>query len=334
MAEVGKGDPRWIVDPNRPDTTNVKNWHWKEKDATLWSQNKLSTFFKETDFNSNIYQFKLKDDIVYEGFAHIYNRKGKLFYVVDYGLKLKWKGKNIIKNQTIEGNIEIRDLEYDLSKVEIEFDVETGGKDPFLKKFLEEEVKMKLQNIFKQYRDDLVTKYSNGLILPTESEEVKKGENETIRKKFENYANEQRPIVNNVSVCKIELEEKFEGTGKEFLFKLFVDEAMIRRYTGDNAKCEAKENGKFEIFDGNVHGTFIDITPEDSIRQKWRNKTWPSDHYSVVDIQFIQDNTGTTIKLTQSGVPCAFRTNTQDGWRSYYFNRIKSLTGNTVGYGM
>lgn len=27
MAKWGHGDPRWIVE-ERPDATNVNNWHW------------------------------------------------------------------------------------------------------------------------------------------------------------------------------------------------------------------------------------------------------------------------------------------------------------------
>lgn len=27
MAKWGEGDPRWIVE-DRPDATNVNNWHW------------------------------------------------------------------------------------------------------------------------------------------------------------------------------------------------------------------------------------------------------------------------------------------------------------------
>lgn len=35
------GDPRWIVE-ERPDATNVNNWHWKESNATGWSKDKLN----------------------------------------------------------------------------------------------------------------------------------------------------------------------------------------------------------------------------------------------------------------------------------------------------
>ena len=40
MAKWGEGDPRWIVE-ERPDATNVNNWHWTEKNADGWSKNKL-----------------------------------------------------------------------------------------------------------------------------------------------------------------------------------------------------------------------------------------------------------------------------------------------------
>ena len=40
MAKWGEGDPRWIVE-ERPDATNVNNWHWTEKNADAWSKKKL-----------------------------------------------------------------------------------------------------------------------------------------------------------------------------------------------------------------------------------------------------------------------------------------------------
>ncbi|KAL3208681.1 hypothetical protein MRX96_052493 [Rhipicephalus microplus] len=41
MAKWGEGDPRWIVE-ERPDATNVNNWHWTEKNASYWSKDKLT----------------------------------------------------------------------------------------------------------------------------------------------------------------------------------------------------------------------------------------------------------------------------------------------------
>jgi hypothetical protein len=44
MAKWGEGDPRWIVE-ERPDATNVNNWHWAEKNADTWSKSKLKELF-------------------------------------------------------------------------------------------------------------------------------------------------------------------------------------------------------------------------------------------------------------------------------------------------
>ena len=44
MAKWGEGDPRWIVE-ERPDATNVNNWHWTEKNATPWSKDRLRMLF-------------------------------------------------------------------------------------------------------------------------------------------------------------------------------------------------------------------------------------------------------------------------------------------------
>ena len=44
MAKWGEGDPRWIVE-ERPDATNVNNWHWTENNADGWSKKKLEQLF-------------------------------------------------------------------------------------------------------------------------------------------------------------------------------------------------------------------------------------------------------------------------------------------------
>ena len=39
-AFVNISIPRWIVE-ERPDATNVNNWHWTEKNADAWSKAKI-----------------------------------------------------------------------------------------------------------------------------------------------------------------------------------------------------------------------------------------------------------------------------------------------------
>ena len=47
MAKWGEGDPRWIVE-ERPDATNVNNWHWTEKNADNWSKKKIKVCIRSS----------------------------------------------------------------------------------------------------------------------------------------------------------------------------------------------------------------------------------------------------------------------------------------------
>lgn len=52
MAKWGEGDPRWIVE-ERPDATNVNNWHWTEKNACAWSKDKIKEIFKDFEISGD-----------------------------------------------------------------------------------------------------------------------------------------------------------------------------------------------------------------------------------------------------------------------------------------
>nr|CAD7428774.1 unnamed protein product [Timema monikensis] len=61
MAKWGEGDPRWIVE-ERPDATNVNNWHWlvleTEKNACAWSVDKLKELLVNLPMESDIGKYK------------------------------------------------------------------------------------------------------------------------------------------------------------------------------------------------------------------------------------------------------------------------------------
>ena len=51
MAKWGEGDPRWIVE-ERPDATNVNNWHWTEKNADQGSKAKIKVLSRNIQINN------------------------------------------------------------------------------------------------------------------------------------------------------------------------------------------------------------------------------------------------------------------------------------------
>ena len=73
MAKWGEGDPRWIVE-ERPDATNVNNWHWTEKNADSWSKQKLQV--REANHHLQSFscevltQSQILNYVIFEGAFH------------------------------------------------------------------------------------------------------------------------------------------------------------------------------------------------------------------------------------------------------------------------
>lgn len=121
MAKWGEGDPRWIVE-ERPDATNVNNWHWTEKNATSWSQDKIKELFTDLIITTDSANIKVTEISKCEGEASANNRKGKLIFFYEWNIVLKWKGTlTDSSGLEYEGKICIPNLseENDISEVEV-----------------------------------------------------------------------------------------------------------------------------------------------------------------------------------------------------------------------
>lgn len=92
MAKWGEGDPRWIVE-ERPDATNVNNWHWTEKNAGPWSTDRIKELFKDIPVQSDFANITFTEVEKCEGEASANNRKGKLIFFYEWNLTIKWDGK-------------------------------------------------------------------------------------------------------------------------------------------------------------------------------------------------------------------------------------------------
>nr|KYP38100.1 Activator of 90 kDa heat shock protein ATPase isogeny 2 [Cajanus cajan] len=96
MARFGEGDKRWIV-AERPDGTNVHNWHWAETDCLEWSK----AFFKNhltnvavataaTAAEASVTITKLQR---LDGEAYVNVRKGKVIPGYEISLLIAWEGQ-------------------------------------------------------------------------------------------------------------------------------------------------------------------------------------------------------------------------------------------------
>ncbi|KAK8756562.1 hypothetical protein V5799_000742 [Amblyomma americanum] len=128
MAKWGEGDPRWIVE-ERPDATNVNNWHWTEKNASSWSKDKLAELLTNLEVSDSRGTCKIVDMPRCDGDAVANNRKAKLIFFYEWVIELKWAGETDDSDETIEGTVEIPNLseEHDPEDVDVTVTVSSSS---------------------------------------------------------------------------------------------------------------------------------------------------------------------------------------------------------------
>ena len=90
---------------------------------------------------------------------------------------------------------------------------------------------------------------------------------------------------------------------------------------------DAKVGLEFSLLNGNIQGSYTEVSPYTKISQKWRLKAWPAGIYSDVTMKIAQTKEDTKLFLTQKGVPKKDVETTRQGWQRYYFHAIKQAFG-------
>lgn len=134
-------------------------------------------------------------------------------------------------------------------------------------------------------------------------------------------------LVNTVTVTD---SEEFRTSADE-LYQTFTDVGRISAFTRGSPKLfeGAKQGGKFQLFDGNVAGEYLELDPPNKIVQSWRLNQWPGDHHSRLQIEFDQNDIDhvTVMRVTWEGVPVGQEEVTKRNWREYYVRSIKQTFG-------
>jgi activator of HSP90 ATPase len=343
MAEWGKGDPRWIVE-ERPDATNPNNWHWKEKNATQWSKDKLNELLVGLKIENEQLVCEIKELKKCDGEASANNRKAKLVFLYEWHIEGKWEGSvRTGENRTkYEGGFEIPNLsdENEIHEVTITFSIEKS-KGEKLKELMKQDGEPIIRQKLGEYVRLLKEEFSQGLILPTKTSantnntkivstsSINTNTAPTSKPSSSSSSNTQSSSSSSFQTRDLTIEDTFKCTRTE-LFQTFTDINMVRAFTQNSvSQYDCQQGGKFSLFGDNITGNFLDIIPYDRIDMLWRFKSWPKEHFSHVSLQFQDDTDQTKLIIQQNGVPAQFYDNTMEGWKRFYLESIKS----TFGYG-
>lgn len=333
MAKWGEGDPRWIVE-ERPDATNVNNWHWTEKNACAWSQDKLKELFNNMKIEAEEVSCIVAEVEKCEGDAVANNRKGKLIFFYEWNIVLKWVSLDKA-GKHIEGRINIPNLseENDISEVDIEITLKDSTEEgELIKHFLHTRGKKAIRDKLRQYVSSLKEEFTVGMILPKKDNVKENFSNITSGFNVKMQMNSSVPAVNHkkdlgckISTTTIKQQQKFQCRAEEF-YNIFTTIEMVQAFTKGPVKLEPTKGGKFEFFGGNIHGEFIEITPT-KIVQRWRCKQWPAGYFSEVTIGISEKSDHTEVNLTHVGVPVSEEESTKENWNRYYWDAIKRTFG-------
>ncbi len=109
------------------------------------------------------------------------------------------------------------------------------------------------------------------------------------------------------------------------VYKALLDSRQHSRITGSKAVIGTRPGSPFSVWEGDIRGITLRLIPEKKIVQAWRNKDWPKDHYSVASFIFQKSGKGTKLVFDQYGVPTQEYKGISDGWKTYYWNRMRMM---------
>jgi activator of HSP90 ATPase len=117
----------------------------------------------------------------------------------------------------------------------------------------------------------------------------------------------------------------FNGSPHE-VYELIMDSGQHSSLTGSQVTMSKKIKGKFDAFDGYVHGYNIELVQDIKIVQAWHfsEEGWDPEHYSICSFLFERAGDKTKLSFTQQFVPEQNVEDLKKGWKEFYWNPMKA----------
>ena len=111
------------------------------------------------------------------------------------------------------------------------------------------------------------------------------------------------------------------------VYELIMDAKNHSAFTGSDVRMSKAIGGKFEAFDGYIHGHNIELQEGMFIQQAWHFKEdgWTDDHFSICTFRFRPDKGGTELKFTQQNIPLPSFEALKKGWHTFYWRPMKQM---------
>lgn len=104
----------------------------------------------------------------------------------------------------------------------------------------------------------------------------------------------------------------------------------ITKWGAGPAEMQEQVGSQFKLWGGEIHGTNIQIIPQQRIMQDWYGGEWPEP--SKVTFTLTPQGEQTRVDLYQENIPDDEVDSIYDGWQDYYMGPLQELleTGNVT----
>jgi len=317
---------------------NPNNWHWVSKDASAWTRHYVEESIKDIKAEENGVTAQLDKLVSMDGDVDVNQRKGKVITIFDIRLVIEYSGKTA-NNDEVSGTITVPEVAHDTEENEYVFDVEVysdaNSKQP-VKDLVRSKIVPQLRKEFVKLGPALIAEHGKDIqhapnSNPSSGFSTPKLHTPSPAPQIQlTKASSSSKGASLVNTTTVNDTAEFRCPASE-LYQTFTDPQRIAAFTRAAPKVfeGAREGGKFELFGGNVSGSYVELEKPTKIVQSWRLDQWPKEHYSRLEINFDQNDVDnvTMMRVSWSGVPVGQEEVTKRNWGEYYVRSIKTTFG-------
>jgi len=318
---------------------NPNNWHWVNKDVSAWAKQWFEDNLTTIEAEDGDVTAKISKVVSMDGDVDVSQRKGKVITIFDVKLVLEYTGTLQDVDGEVSGTITVPEIAHDTDEDEFVFDIdiysESKEKQP-VKDVIRSKLVPKLRAQFLKLSEALIAEHGKDIqhapgSNPSSGFSTPKYHPPTgTAAKAAPSVTTQSTKTSIVNTSTVSDQDEFRTTAAE-MFQTFTDPQRLAAFTrSPPRKFEGAQKGsKFELFDGNVSGEFLELEEPTKIVQSWRLNQWPAGHYSKLQIEFDQNDVDgvTAMRVTWSGVPVGQEEVTKRNWGEYYVRSIKKTFG-------
>jgi activator of HSP90 ATPase len=312
-----------------------------ERNAVPWSKDRLKALLVRLEVTGPAGKVYVTDIESMEGDALAHNRKGKVFTIYEWTLKLRWRGESATDaGTTVDGETEIDDFSFQTAIQDVQMSSKpkkSSNEAKALGSLMSSEGHKRIREQLTEYARSLQEEFTRGMVLPVKSAESSSSPSVSpVSATAAVVANSASSVPGSAAAVQavraITMKESFKCAPQD-LFSALTNVQQLCAFTRSPCVSNAVQGGSFALMDGAVTGTYKELAPPTRLVLDWRMSSWPAGCSSTVTLRLEAKSDETVLHLEQTGVPPSEVERTKSGWKERYWHPIRVVFGfeNIVG---